>query len=381
VNIRAYLDNNATTKPDPLVVDAMLPYLTDQYLNPASTAGQILMDDDDPTERAKHSLAQLAGDRDLAKCFFLTSGASEANSWAVASVTATHQTGHLLATSVEHPSLLAALMAAQNETLELTLISVDRHGRVDETELLAAIRPDTRLVSVMLANNETGVIQPVASLAAEIRRRGLATLIHSDATQTFGRIPIGISDELIEVDMLSLSAHKFHGPKGIGALFVRDNVSIAPLIFGGQDGGARGGTANTAAAAGLAAAADQARLRLTEMERVATLRQDFEASIRRLRPDACINGAEVDRLPNTISVTVPGLDATAAVERLAMAGICAATGAACSSGAEKPSHVLLAMGLDYASALSTLRFSLSRETSEDELNYALVELGALIRLS
>lgn len=369
MKLRAYLDNNATTRLADEAVAAMLPYFTDRYLNPSSVAGE-LFGIPDALSDAQRALARLFGSVDLAGDFVLTSGASEANSWAVHAAMMTRGDRHLVTTAIEHPSLLAAVEARARRGAKVDLVQPDRDGRIRVEQFMAAVQSSTSLVSVIAANNETGVIQPTAEIVAAVRAAAPGALIHVDATQAVGRIALNLADEWNEVDLVSLSAHKFHGPKGIGALFVRNGVRVEPLIYGGKDDCRRGGTPNPAGAAGLTVAANLAWEALSCMNDVRALRDLFEAMILDMVPRASINGMDAPRLPNTSSITLPGLDAIAAVEELACEGICLASGSACSSGSLAPSHVLTAMGIHHDDAKATLRISLSRETRTEEIELA-----------
>jgi len=366
IALRIYLDNNATTQLAPEALAAMMPYFTDVYLNASSAVGE-LMHADQPIADAKLELAAAFGDRMRSDAFLLTSGASEANSWAVHAATWRREPGHILASAIEHPSLLAALDTYAQAGWAVELVNPMPDGRIDPTAFAARIRPDTTLVSVMMANNETGVIQPVPDIGWRLRDIAPGALFHVDATQAFGRIPLSLDDDLANVDLLSISAHKFHGPKGFGALFVADG-RVPALIHGSQEAGQRGGTPNTAGAAGMAIAASLARIRLGEMTRVRALRDRFErdllAGMHRIR----LIGAEAERLPNTSAFCIPGTDAQEMVETLARDGIAIASGAACSSGSNAPSHVLTAMGIDYTDAKATLRVSLSHYTTGSEVD-------------
>lgn len=375
--IRAYLDNNATTRPHPDAVAAMRRYLDEFWLNPSSTAAVLLSGGDDPVRHACRSVGRLLGSQDLADEIVLTSGASESNSWAIAAATASP--GHVVTSAIEHPSVRLAVRAAAARGMEVSVVPVDGSGIVDERAFRDALRPDTRLVSLMLANNETGVIQPIGRLASEARRVSPDVLVHTDATAAVGRIAIDLDGELADVDLLSLSGHKFHAPVGVGALFVRSGFDLAPMIFGKQAEGRRGGTYNAPTAAALAVAADLAWSRRGDMEEVAGLRTAFEEAIRRWDLGTTVNGADAPRLPTTASITFPGSDAARLVDELAAVGVCVSTGSACSAGARAPSAVLTAMGLSEADAGSTLRFSLSAETTEQELSIALSELERLAR--
>ena len=375
--IRAYLDNNATTRPYDAVLKAQLLVQQELYLNASSLAGELLGAARPLTEARMAMLNLLGGDAE--DRLVLTSGASEANAWAVFG--ATSSGSHIVTTAVELRSILAASEAARARGLTVDLVGVDANGLISPDTLAASLRPDTQLVSIQLANNETGVIQPLGSLAAMIRENAPGALIHCDATQALARIAIDLSDVLAEIDLLSFSAHKFHGPKGIGGLFIRDGVELTPLIAGEQEGGLRGGTSNAPGAAGLAVAARQAQANLKAMAAVAELRDELESRLLALYPGAQINGAGAPRLPNTSSVLFPGALAEDLVEALALQGICVATGSACTAGATAPSHVLTAMGLAPADARATLRFSLSVETQHQEIDLTLAALAPLLKFA
>ncbi len=367
--IRAYLDNNATTRLAPEAFEAMTPYLTDRYLNPSSAAGQIL-DQGDPALDARRAIARLLGDGDLTAQVVLTSGASEANSWVLSTASVGDD---LYVSATEHPSVLAAARAAEARGSRVIWLPVTSEGVCDLEALAIYLKPEAKLVCLMAANNETGVLQPVDEATRIIRALAPNTLVHVDATQALGRCPVGLG----QADTLSLSAHKFHGPKGIGALVMRPGLNLGPLIHGEQDDGRRGGTVNVPAAAGLAEAARLALEGLDRMDETAAMRDRFEALLKGRLPGIRINGAGAPRLPNTSSLVIPDLDATDAVDRLALEGVVVANGSACSSGSPAPSHVLTAMGLTYAEARSTLRVSLSRETTWPELELAADAIAGL----
>ncbi len=378
--IGAYLDANATTPLAPGVLAAMLPYMETLYLNASSAAAAAVFSSDDPVDNARTALARLLGSRDLASEILLTSGASEANSWVAAAFA--RPGSHVVASRIEHPSLRNALESAERAGAEVSWVSPDRDGAIDAALFADALRPDTALATVMLANNETGVLQPIRDLARLTRELSTA-VFHTDATQAVGRIPVDFEHDLAEVDLVSLSGHKLHGPKGIGALLARSDLSLPPLIHGQQERGRRGGTYNTPGAAGLGEAARIARAEIEDAaSRMRRQRDDVETMVLAVAPGAWVNGARVERLPNTTSITIPGLDADALVDRLAAVGICIAAGSACSAGATAPSDTLIAMGLSGADAAATIRISLSAYTTEKELAFfashlpsALADLG------
>ena len=375
MEISAYLDNNATTRPHQKVVEAMRYYQETLFLNASSAAGELL-GAARPLDDARKAMLELLGGTADADRIILTSGASEANSWVMFGTLAPNT--QAVTCTTEHSSILAAARSARARGCEIDVLPVDRHGVVDCERLASALRPETRLVSIQLANNETGVIQPLADLGAVVRDIAPAALFHTDATQAVGRMPLDLTTTLAEVDLLSFSAHKFHGPKGVGGLFLRDGVTIEALIPGEQESGLRGGTSNVPGAAGLAAAARLAKQGLERMGEVTQLRDHLEARLLDLRPDAVIHGRSTARLPNTSSIAFPGVMADDVTEQLALRGICIATGSACTAGATAPSHVLIAMGVSIARARETLRLSLSVETTPDEIDRALSALEPLL---
>lgn len=369
--IRAYFDANATTRPLPVVVDAVRHAMGTDFLNASSAAAATLSLD--VVGDAKRALARLL-DAD-AQEFVLTSGASESNSWVVASVAPGR---HMVLSGIEHPSLNAAAAFARRRGVVVTEVAPDRDGVVAVEAVASALSDDTDLVSVMLANNETGVLQPVAAMARAVHARKPRALFHTDATQVVGRLPISLSKEFGDVDLLSLSAHKFHGPKGVGALYQREGVRLSALVHGEQEDGSRGGTYNTPALAGMVVAADVMRERLGEWStRVCELRDRLEADLLQLMAGSFVNGAVAHRIPNTISLTIRGVDAAEIVDALAARGVCVSNGSACSAGATAPSRTLLAMGLSQEEAFATLRFSLSMDTSSADVALLLSELADL----
>lgn len=349
-----------------------MPYLTDLYLNPSSVAGKV-HGADSAIPSAKRAIATLMGNVDLAPRFVLTSGASEANSWVFDAATRVATPRHIVISAIEHPSVLAAARAAGDRGHRLDIVPVDQNGLVQVEALADLLMPETALVSIMLANNETGAIQPMERLTKMIRSRAPSAWIHSDMTQAVGKIPVDL-EALDEIDLVSLSAHKFHGPKGIGALFIREGLTLSPMIYGEQEDGLRGGTLNAAPAAGLAVASAMAGHHLTEMERVTRLRDAFEERLVARLDGVTVNATAVSRLPNTSSITIEGVDANDLVDMLALRGVCIAMGSACSAGSDAPSHVLTAMGLSYAQTRNTVRVSLSYDTTDFEIELALGEL-------
>lgn len=365
-----YLDYNATTPVLPTVVEAMLPYFTERYGNPASPHlwGK---EAQDAVENARRFIAESLGV--LPQEIIFTSGATEALNLAILGVAQAYEaTGkrHILATATEHKAVLDVLRYLAGRGWEVELLPVDSEGLLSADALRAALRPDTLLVAVMLANNETGVLQPIASLTETAHEVG--ALFLCDTTQAIGKIPVHLPS--LNVDMAVLSAHKFYGPKGIGALYVRrkaPRVSLQPIIWGGgHERGLRSGTLAVPLIVGMAKALEVVLSDLVrEGQRLAELRAHLVEGIRQLYPAAKVHGEGAPRLPNTASVAFPGIKAGELLARLPR--LAAATGSACTSARPEPSHVLLAMGCAPELARATLRFSLGRPTTIHDIEIAL----------
>lgn len=380
-----YLDNNSTTRADPAVVEAMHPYWSEAFFNPTSLAGD-LNGIREPLDLAIGRLANLLNAS--ADEFTLTSGATESNNWVLQSV-ATKQlrtigSCHFLISAIEHPSIIetAAELSLRDPRFVVEHIPVDQHGVLDLEALSHMQRPETALVSVMLANNETGVIQPVADAARRVKTVNPTCLFHTDATQAVGKIPVDLDCEMVHVDLLSLSAHKFHGPKSIGALFIRCGVKLESWVHGGaQQRGMRAGTENPALAMGFAKAVDllgNHEAIIARGLRIAKLRNKMEAAILANSPYIGILGVAVARLPNTSLLLFPDQEGEMLVHQLLESGIAASTGSACSRGTDQPSHVVTAMGLPYSKSRNTLRLSLSSETSQNEIKMSIDALAAIL---
>jgi cysteine desulfurase len=370
-----YLDHNATTPPAPEVVEAVTASLCHTWGNPSSLheGGQAARA---TREAARRALAALLHAPPANVLF--TSGATEATSQLL--LGPLFQPGsrprHLIISAIEHPCVLEPARVLEALGWSVTRVGVDAEGRVDPQAVAAAFRPDTSLVSVMLANNDTGVLQPVREIAALARPRTIP--VHTDAVQAVGRIPVDF--EALGVDFLTLSAHKFYGPKGSGALVARCPDAVMPLLFGGaQERALRAGTENLPGIAGLGAAAQLAQRESAEAAvRIGTLRDRLQDGLLAVFPDARVNGGGAARLPGTLNITFPGIDAITAVMNLDIAGVAAATTSACSTAKREPPHVLAAMGLTPEQALASLRFSLGRNTTEAEIDRTLSVLADLI---
>lgn len=368
----------------PEVVEAMRPFWSEKYFNPSSLIGE-LTGCDKPINEAKKALAKVLNSYDPSE-FILTSGATESNNWVFDAIAkrckGNRGAQHIIVSSIEHPSVLEAANVAKSEHgMELSFAPVTPDGVVDIEELLKQVRSETCLVSVMLANNETGVIQPVGEIARRVKERNPQCWIHADATQAVGKIPIDLSGELDAVDLLSLSAHKFHGPKGIGALFIRNGRTIAPLMYGGgQQGGMRSGTENVPLAAGMAVATSLVCANIDEEgRRVALLRNELEEELVQLIPGIQVLGHTVPRLSNTSCLIFPEIKGEELAHLLTSKGIAVSTGSACSQGSDSPSHVATAMGIPFSEARNTLRISLSRHSSKEDLCFFAKSLCSILQ--
>jgi len=374
---RYYFDHNATTPVLPEVLEAYTRVARDVFGNASSIhhAGQ---DARRELDRARTDAAKLlgAGPKDVVFC----GSGTEADNTALFGALRRTSPGHLVTTTIEHPAILQTAAQLQREGSTVTYVPVGADGIVDPDDVRRAIRTDTVLISVMHVNNEIGTIQPVREIARIARDHGV--LMHSDGVQAAGRIPVNIEDS--GIDLYSVSAHKLYAPKGIGALVVRKGVNISPLLFGGRhESGRRAGTENVPGAVALgAAAAVAARDLISESERVSVLRQRMEQAILARIPDVRINGFHALRAPNTSSVCIDGIEGEAVVIALDLKGFCVSSGAACSSGAVEPSHVLTAIGLSRRDARSCIRISLGRSNTPEQVDSlvdALVACTARLR--
>src|SRR5213080_4167661 len=362
-----YLDNNATTQLDPAVVEEMMPFLTKYYGNPSSGYG-FAAKARKAVDLARERLAALLGCE--ASEIVFTSGGTESNNAAIASALRFEPRGkHVVTSAVEHSAVLRPCQDLTKRGCEVTFLAVDRDGNVDLAELEAAILPETALVSMMWANNETGVLFPVEKIAEICRQKGV--LFHTDAVQATGKIPMRLRDTAI--NFLSLSAHKFHGPKGVGAVYVDRRTRFGPLIAGGgQENGRRGGTENVASIVGLGKAAELACKYLAEGKfNIRSMRDRFEKSVRETVSGASVNGAGTARLSNTSSLSFEGIESSAALLLLDRQGICCSAGSACRTGSQEASHVLRAMNPTGDDARRSLRFSLGRFNTEAQIDRAI----------
>jgi cysteine desulfurase len=365
-----YLDNNATTPLDPRVREGMLPFLAEQFGNPSSphAAGRAARA---AIEKARAQVSALVGAS--ADSLVFTGGGTESITTAIRGALAA-QPGkrHIVTSSIEHSATKNLCEQLAREGCEVTWLPVDAGGRPDLAEFAAALRDDTALASVIWANNETGVLFPVEDMARLADERRI--VFHVDAVQAAGKMPIDLAE--VPVHLLSLAGHKFHGPKGVGALFVRSGLGLPPLLRGGgQESGRRAGTENVPGIVGLGVAAELASAALpVEMPRVAALRDEFEAGVRARFPDARFHGDPAHRLPNTTNFALPGRDAQGLLAGLDRLGVACSIGSACTSGEVDASHVLRAMGVGDDEARSSLRFSFSRMNTAEEVPAALAAL-------
>jgi cysteine desulfurase len=374
--VKVYLDHNATTPMHPDVLAAMQPYLAERFGNPSSMhawgreARQAL-------EGSRQTVAQSLGATDK-DCIVFTSGGTEADNLALRGVldAQVEGGGHLIVSAVEHYAVLHTAEHLARRGRDVTWLSVDGEGLLDPQDVRLAIRPDTVLVSLMHSNNETGVLFPIREVARICRERGV--LFHTDAIQSFGKLPVNV--EALGVDLLSISGHKIRGPKGIGALYIRRGTKMLPLLTGGrQERSRRGGTENVAGAVGLARAAELTREDLEGAGgRMAELRDRLESGLLAAIPEVRRNGHPTVRLPQTSSLAFPGTEAESLILALDLCGIGVSSGAACSSGSLEPSHVLTAMGLPHDRVQGSVRFSLGRGTTVEEIDCVLETMPPIV---
>jgi cysteine desulfurase len=369
---RAYLDNNATTPLLPPVLEAMQPYFIEQFGN-ASSIHHHGQQTRAAVERARESVAALLGCRASEVVF--TSGGTEADNLAVFGIT--RPGDHVITSSIEHHAVLNACKRLEAMGCEVTCVPVDGQALVSPDDVKRALRPNTRLISIMMANNETGVLQPVNEIGAIAAEADV--YFHSDAVQAAGKVPVEVS--AIRCDLLSISGHKIHAPQGVGALYVRKGTLLQPMLYGGRHERARrAGTENVAGIVGLGKAAELARAGFGngEVERVRMLRDRLESSITRTIDSVGVNSAGAPRVPNTSSIYFDYIEGEALVIALDLKGVAVSTGAACSSGAIEPSHVLTAMGLSPDRARASLRFSIGKQNTSEDVDLLLSILPATV---
>ena len=373
--MKIYADNAATTKMSRAAFEAMLPYLTEQFGNPSSlySCGQRAKE---ALERAREDVAACLGAQ--AREIYFTSGGSEADNQAIRSAAmlgAKKGKRHIISTKFEHHAVLHTLESLQKEGFEVTLLDVHETGLVTAQEVKAAIREDTCLVTVMFANNEIGTIQPIAEIGAVCREAGV--LFHTDAVQAAGHVAIDV--EKMNIDLLSLSGHKFHGPKGVGALYARRGIILTNIIYGGaQERGKRAGTENVAGIAAMAAALKEACGKLSEnAQKLTQLRDRLIEGLSQI-PHCALNGAREPRLPGNVNFCFEGIEGESLLLLLDAKGISASSGSACTSGSLEPSHVLLSIGRPHEVAHGSLRLTLCEENTQEEVNYMLEEIPKVV---
>jgi len=360
-----YFDHAATTPTDPAVLEAMLPYFGGRFGN-ASSAHGAGREAIKAVDEAREAVAKAIG-AEIHEIYF-TSGGTESDNWAIEGIAEAYpDKKHLISSKIEHPAVLRSLERLEKRGYEITYLTPDASGRVDPLHAVKAMREDTLLVSLMLANNETGVIQPVREIFLEAKSRGILT--HTDAVQAVGAIPVDV--KVLGADLLSLSAHKFYGPKGVGALFVRKGIKIRGFLLGGeQERGLRGGTYNTPAIVGLGAAISLAASTIEERgKKLALLKEYFLTKLSERLPFVKRNGGE-PALPATVNLLFYGVKNTDLLAALDREGIAASAGSACASGSVEPSHVLTAMGLSPSEVRSSLRFSFGKDNTTEEVDRA-----------
>jgi cysteine desulfurase len=372
---RIYLDHNATTPVDPAVLDAMLPFFSADFGNASSihTFGQQARS---AVETAREQITTLLNARPQEIVF--TSGGTESDNHAIFGViaNATGNAKHIITSAIEHEAVLNACQFLEKQGATITYLPVSREGLVDPEDVRRALRPETGLISIMHANNELGTVQPlqeIGRIAAEAD-----VYFHTDAVQSIAKIPVDVN--ALQLDLLSLSGHKFYAPKGVGALYIKSGTRLRQLLYGGHhQRGFRPGTENVPGIVGLGKAADLARLALTEdASRISSLRDQLESELLARIPNTFANAANAPRTPNTANLTFLGIEGEALVISLDLKGLACSTGAACSSGAVEPSHVLTAIGLSSAEARASIRFSLGRQTTPDQIAAALEIISASV---
>jgi len=372
---RVYLDFNATTPVEPAVLDAMLPYFSADFGNAASihTTGQRARA---AVETAREQVAALIGARPREIVF--TSGGTESDNHAIFGIVeaAGGHDKHVVTTTIEHEAVLNVCQALEKRGTKVTYVPVDSHGQIALKELRRVLRPETVLITIMHANNELGTVQPLEEIGRIAKEADI--YFHTDAVQSAGKIPIDVT--ALEVDLLSLSGHKFYAPKGIGALYIRGGTRLRQLLYGGHhQRGFRPGTENVAGIVGLGKAAEIARRSLADdAKRVALLRDELQRGLLERVPQSRVNAAAALRTPNTTNLIFPGVGGEALLIALDLKGLACSTGAACSSGAVEPSHVLTAIGLPPEEARASLRFSLGRHTTPADIDFALSVVPAAV---
>ena len=371
-----YLDNAATTKTAPEVVDAMLPYFSEYYGN-ASTIYSLGAESKKAMDHARQTIADSLGAKP--EEIYFTAGGSESDNWALKATAGAYASKgkHIITTKIEHHAILHTCEYLEKRGFEITYLNVDRDGLISLDELKAAIRPDTILISVMFANNEIGTIEPIAEIGEIAKEHGV--LFHTDAVQAYAQVPINVDE--MHIDMLSASGHKLNGPKGIGFLYIRKGVKIRSFVHGGaQERSRRAGTENIPGIVGLGAAVERAmRIMDTKTRKEIELRDYLIGRLENEIPHCWLNGHRTKRLPNNINFSFLFIEGESMLIMLDMKGICASSGSACTSGSLDPSHVLLAIGLKHEEAHGSLRLTLSEESTKEEMDIVAEEVKKIVQ--
>ena len=371
-----YLDNAATTKTAPEVVDAMLPYFSEYYGN-ASTIYSLGAESKKAMDHARQTIADSLGAKP--EEIYFTAGGSESDNWALKATAEAYASKgkHIITTKIEHHAILHTCEYLEKRGFEITYLNVDRDGLISLDELKAAIRPDTILISVMFANNEIGTIEPIAEIGEIAKEHGV--LVHTDAVQAYAQVPINVDE--MHIDMLSASGHKLNGPKGIGFLYIRKGVKIRSFVHGGaQERSRRAGTENIPGIVGLGAAVERAmRIMDTKTRKEIELRDYLIGRLENEIPHCWLNGHRTKRLPNNINFSFLFIEGESMLIMLDMKGICASSGSACTSGSLDPSHVLLAIGLKHEEAHGSLRLTLSEESTKEEMDIVAEEVKKIVQ--
>jgi cysteine desulfurase len=370
-----YLDNAATTKTDPVVLEEMLPYFSEKYGNPSSIY-RFAGDSEVALFNARKTIAGTLGSRPNE--IYFTGGGSESDNWAIKGIVEAYKNKgkHIITSKIEHHAVLHTCEYLEKQGYDVTYLDVDEFGLVNLENLRMAIREDTILITIMAANNEIGTIEPIQEIGRIAHEKGV--LFHTDAVQAYGHVPINVAE--LNIDLLSASAHKLHGPKGVGFLYIKNGVKATPLIHGGaQERGKRAGTENVPGIVGMAKAADIAVKKMKERTEVEIkLRDHLIDRILSEFEHVRLNGPRKERLPNNVNVCFRFIEGEALLMRLDGAGICASSGSACTSGSLDPSHVLLAIGLPHEIAHGSLRLTLNHENTIDEMDYVVDSLKDIV---
>ncbi|MBQ1925014.1 MAG: cysteine desulfurase NifS [Proteobacteria bacterium] len=373
-----YLDNNATTKVPQAVVDAMIPYFSETYFNPSSMYEAAKLSAA-ALEKSRETIAHFLNAKKSSEILF-TSCATESNSTAIrGAAMANPVRKHIITSAVEHPAVLALCEELEREGYEIDRIGVNEKGELDMKAFVKALRPDkTLMVTIMYANNETGVVFPIERLASITKATDPKILFHTDATQAAGKVALDMQGALKDVDFLSFSGHKIHAPKGVGVLYMRTGAACRPFLYGGhQERGRRGGTENIPYIVGLAKACELAQTSIANGDKIAALRDRLEEGLLKI-PYVVINGRGAERIPNTTNAAFHYIEGEGILYQLDLEGICASSGSACTSGSLDPSHVLRAMHIPFTAVHGSIRFSLSDETTEADIDHVIEVMPKIV---